>query len=490
MSGAPTPDSGPDDQDVSPTSPFIPSNPASSNKSSRFSTWGRRRPLILPLIALSFLSLSALALYSHSGSRVSAPLQEDARIVEDSSVTPSRLSALLGPPASRFRDNLRNDTLYIHSFISAGWTNDVMTYANLIYLGLITGRVPIVNVFNPSHVGVAAGSIPFDEVFDLDVLSENIGLPVLQWHEVKDPDSEEIEEIGCWNIWEAVQNDEHYPRIIYTLGDQGLDVSWTTAPSSIKLYPDRSNDRTARFWDMASLTYKYGRERSLVPPTPSKEHGVTLPPDEHLACFDYLYYSASTTADEFYTEISPAWRFVATHMHFTPELQNLADGYLRRMFGVTEDEDIPQYITIHARRGDFKVYCRERGIDEENCFPTIEDYVEGITNIQDALEARLGIRPQHVVMVSDETNEGWWASVRLMGWYTPDHIEEKTEEQYGIWYPVLIDAVIQSSGVGLLGTPGSTMSLIAGRRVMDWYHGEYYNVRWEVRYSQGGPALM
>ena len=51
-----------------------------------------------------------------------------------------------------------------------------------------------------SHVGLAAGSLPFDKVFDLDVLSENIGLPVLQWHEVKDPSSREVEEIGCWNI--------------------------------------------------------------------------------------------------------------------------------------------------------------------------------------------------------------------------------------------------------------------------------------------------
>ena len=71
--------------------------------------------------------------------------------------------------------------------------------ANLIYLGLLTGRVPIVNVFNPSHVGIAAGSLPFDQVFDLDTLSEKIGLPVVQWHEVKDPESEEVENIGCWN---------------------------------------------------------------------------------------------------------------------------------------------------------------------------------------------------------------------------------------------------------------------------------------------------
>ena len=95
---------------------------------------------------------------------------------------------------------------------------------------------------------------------------------------------------------------------------------------------------------------------------------------------------------------------------------------------------LSQYITIHARRGDFAVYCRERDVDADECFPTIEDYVAGVTGIQDALEARLGIRPEHVVMVSDEKSEGWWATIRLMGWYTPDHVEEKTEEKYGIWY--------------------------------------------------------
>jgi hypothetical protein len=45
-------------------------------------------------------------------------------------------------------------------------------------------------------------------------------------------------------------------------------------------------------------------------------------------------------------------------------------------------------------------------------------------------------------------------------------------------YPVLIDAVIQSSGIGLIGTHGSTMSLLAGRRVQDWHNGVYKDVKW------------
>ena len=45
-------------------------------------------------------------------------------------------------------------------------------------------------------------------------------------------------------------------------------------------------------------------------------------------------------------------------------------------------------------------------------------------------------------------------------------------------YPLLIDAVIQSSGVGLIGTAESTMSLLAGRRVQDWNNGVYEEVKW------------
>lgn len=39
-----------------------------------------------------------------------------------------------------------------------------------------------------------------------------MGKPILEWHEVKDENSQHYEPIGCWNTWEAVQYDEHFPR--------------------------------------------------------------------------------------------------------------------------------------------------------------------------------------------------------------------------------------------------------------------------------------
>lgn len=83
---------------------------------------------------------------------------------------------------------------------------------NLIYLGLITERIPILPMFTPSHIGGSVPPIDFGEVFDMSRLRSGLKKPVLEWHQVKDRNSTEIDELGCWNVWEAVQEREAFPR--------------------------------------------------------------------------------------------------------------------------------------------------------------------------------------------------------------------------------------------------------------------------------------
>jgi len=45
-------------------------------------------------------------------------------------------------------------------------------------------------------------------------------------------------------------------------------------------------------------------------------------------------------------------------------------------------------------------------------------------------------------------------------------------------YPVLIDAVVQSGGVGFVGTDRSTMSGLARRRVESWKDGAVRTFKW------------
>jgi hypothetical protein len=45
-------------------------------------------------------------------------------------------------------------------------------------------------------------------------------------------------------------------------------------------------------------------------------------------------------------------------------------------------------------------------------------------------------------------------------------------------YPVIIDAVVQSNGMGFVGTELSTFSTLARRRVEDWQAGVTRTVKW------------
>ncbi|KAJ7225380.1 hypothetical protein GGX14DRAFT_511315 [Mycena pura] len=448
----------------------------------------RRRVLLLACAALVLVSLACLATlvgytlhpstqisegYEFLRSQISPHVPAPPHVVSDP-FGPS--STLKGPPTSSFRDNLlpHKQVKYITSWLSAGWTNDVYTYINLIYLGLITDRVPIIPMFIPSHIGGHVPPIPFGEVFDVPRLRNELGKPVLEWRDVKDVNSTFVDDIGCWNVWEAVQYREAYPRRSRIPGDLGLDISYTRAPDWIKMIPGYEHDQHVAFWSLATLAFPSTRAASLVPPLPSPQHNVSLAPDEHLLCYDYLYYVSAHKPFEMEHDYSPAWRYAGKFLHWTPRLEELADIYIRRALGVEDNEEIPPFISIHVRRYDFEVWCG--GVPVQECFAPLSVIARRVGEVQDELRERTGVTVSHVLVTSDEKDAAWWLEVTKLGWFAPDHTD--TKETYGEWYPVLIDAVIQSRGTGFVGTDRSTMSIIAARRVEDWLDGPTRLVRW------------
>ena len=118
------------------------------------------------------------------------------------------------------------------------------------------------------------------------------------------------------------------------------------------------------------------------------------------------------------------------------------------MFDVPDGEPIPpvsatcrpqmfsqlisfKYIAIHARHGDFVSFCN--GVPREDCFTSVATYQRRIAEIQEETRERLGLDPQHVLILSDETDPAWWDSIRAAGWYTVDHVAEDTVNIYGRW---------------------------------------------------------
>ncbi|KAF8903611.1 hypothetical protein CPB85DRAFT_1017159 [Mucidula mucida] len=381
-----------------------------------------------------------------------------------------KLVPLRGPPTDHFRDNLLEGTHYITTwtYSTTGWTNNVIVNINLIYLALLTNRIPILPKFLPSAHTPGATLLPFSEVFDLPRLRDAIGVHVLEWADVKNPGSTFIESVGCWSTLKAQFGLDPQPAL--AAEPDHLDISFTSLPNWIKKFDYPSS----YFGDIARFAYPQTRNQNLADRVPSLRN-VSLPPDEQLLCFDALYYvCVSQSGEEFDWDYTPQWNLVGQHMHWTPDLSRLAKIHLNRAFGLRDTDENPPYIAIHARREDFDLACG--GYTLEECFSSISVISRRVEEVRQELRDRRGLDVQHVVMTSDEWDPEWWDQVIAKGWTRIHHTE--ILERHGVWYPVLVDAVIQSGAIGFVGTDRSTMSILARRRAETWHNAVSRTVKW------------
>ncbi|KAJ6624832.1 hypothetical protein B0H10DRAFT_2161986 [Mycena sp. CBHHK59/15] len=333
---------------------------------------------------------------------------------------------------------------------------------NLMYLAIITERVPLIHRLMPLHVGHDAPTIDFGNIFDIPRLEEELGKPVLEWRHIKDPQSESIDNLGCRSVENTIHTTDDY---FDPPGYLKLDISYTTALHWIKLQPNNPDDTHASFWPLASLSSPATRAANLQTPQLSPVHRVSIPPDERLLCFDKLNNIGAQKIFKFNEEFSPTWRFVERHMHWAPKVQAIVDSYTRRILGMKFTVNSSSS-TIHARRDDFALWCEDVPIDD--CFAPLSAFAEILSS--------KGVVVEHVIMTSDARNSTRWKAVAELGWRGPDH--SRTIEAYGAWYPILIDAAMQSDGLGPVGTDRPTVSVLSRRRVSVWQDGVVRSVRW------------
>ncbi|KAF5321847.1 hypothetical protein D9619_001469 [Psilocybe cf. subviscida] len=387
-----------------------------------------------------------------------------------------------GELPTRFRESLSNDSSYITTWSGAGFTNQLMNYANMIYLGKLTDRIPIVPPFAPTaHVAQDSGIIPFGDIFDLEYLQKELKMKVLDWKSIKrlqprDTPSpynpEQIEQLGCWTTTRASHTDA--VRSTNLVGHLGLDVSYTRVPPETRFPSSSPDELHVMFPQLAALIYPRDplfrtEKMTVMAPSPT---GHRLTPDTQLACFDSLYYVTSGVREfEWQRSWSPAWREVGRHLTFTREMQALARSYMTRAFGLPAGtEHIPPFIALHIRHGDFSGQCSKSG-DDAKCFPPLSVYARHVDDIKSELAARLDMNISIVIVMSDDETPEFWDDVQAQGWLLINHTAEATVERFGNWYPPLIDAIVHSYAIGFVGTKGSTFSLVGERRVHDWNGG-------------------
>ncbi|KAG8858396.1 hypothetical protein FRB96_005281 [Tulasnella sp. 330] len=394
-----------------------------------------------------------------------------------------------GPPTPIVIENLRNDTSYITTFSDFGFTNEMMNDVNLIYLAILSSRIPIIPPHVPMHVGTSdeVDLLHFGEVWDIDLLRFHTGVPLLEWRDVKSAQSTELDVLGCWSAWATIEHRRGIPRgsgLYYSLH---VDASYTPMPDATKLLNWHRS-----FHGVAALGFPDGRAEGIVQgdqahddptPFPSPHKHVVLPPDHHLMCIDVAYFLGGNSAFEWEKDYSPAWRFVGKHLRWSERVLRVVNTTLRKLWDVPEEQDIPKYIAIHLRHGDFGNGCN--GV-KETCFAPLSVIAEYVERVREQLLERSSSSDppekfDRVLLTSDEKDPAFWAEVRHLGWSHFDWersgwaIEEQEDSTlkpiHPKWWPTIIDAAVQSLSTGFVGTDSSTMSLVALRRVRDWHGG-------------------
>ncbi|KAF8966425.1 hypothetical protein BDZ97DRAFT_682823 [Flammula alnicola] len=390
---------------------------------------------------------------------------------------------LLGSPTARFRDNIRNDSSYITSWASAGYTNEFMSYVNMIYLGTITNRIPIIPPFAPSHhIPRSAGIVPFGDIFNLDYLRKKLDSPVLEWRDVKElplpSDKEpystrEVEDIGCWTTTKDSQKTGTQSETV--VQHLGLDVSYTKIPLFTRLPSSNRDEVHVVFPQMAAVIYP---EDPLVQPDKLKNlqpspKGHQRTPDAHLSCFDSLYYATSGAKGwEWEKPWSPAWQKIGRNLPFSQPLKQLGRDYISRAFQFSGSLDnlppvvslsstrlrtrrliwlvVYQFIAVHIRHGDFMGQCPLVNGTRTDCFPPLSVYGKHVDDIKKKWVTKSNLTVSNVIVMSDEQSPAFWDDVKNHGWSLVNHTQEETVERFGEWYPPIIDTVIQSFAVGLV----------------------------------------
>ena len=359
-------------------------------------------------------------------------------------------------PLRSFRANLLPDKQYITAGHLWGSSNQVVGTLKLILLALQTDRVPILDSFDGSHHSEGPEA-PWSQFYDLDRLSEQLNLPILEWHDVKTAAASEEERLTCWHASDWVPDG----------AEQSL-TPWNIKPDFWPLPAEFNTGILASLKALAVLqsqqdqkgdegTYfdSYRRRAEA-----EGQHVVAAKPDSQLLCFDQLFFecegwfeNGALTKPETDDRVDPGavlWQDVGRHLHWNAELDALADEFLTETLGTAT----APFLAVHLRQGDFVAYNR---IGDKAEAP----FVEALAAVEAELDAKARLKakwssakrrkPLPVVFATDSEDPTYIAALETRGWHFLDHAKFKTAEQFGNWYPSMLDLAVMSRAVGFVG---------------------------------------
>ncbi|KPV73853.1 uncharacterized protein RHOBADRAFT_54447 [Rhodotorula graminis WP1] len=413
------------------------------------------------------------------------------------------------------KEQLKPGLRYVATMAYGGHANQMISINKMLYFAKVTGRVAIIPSLMPIHIDGNPENI--SSFYDLGRFWAEARIPAVQFADVKPMDlrSErpQNEHLACWSIqelligfanlqaWSFDLHDvwvDHWPLPPLARGGGGFDVAF----DALRMFDFDVGAKTR--WIEQVRREVLPQKAPVDPEVPFEGDKAknlkdgfdtvsAAPPDHQLMCFDNSLFIGSVMFQEPHLEPVPLeptvpgegldWVHAGQYMRFNREVERRADDYLMELFGVSRASEIPPFITIHLRRGDFKEFTG---------FTALDKYVSALERVQAALQNRLdnpydwtgpgrfafrtfdglSAKDYAVVTTTDERGDTPFVQeVRALGWKVLDHDAFDTKRKMGGWWPTMLDAAILARGRSFVGTHASTFSHMAGLRVKYWRGG-------------------
>jgi hypothetical protein len=129
--------------------------------------------------------------------------------------------------------------------------------------------------------------------------------------------------------------------------NEHVDVSYWPLGNHIRVGHDPNAPPMANLMALGSLQTPEWREKAMLRaprvPTAAPRSKNILAPDEHMMCFDFLFFAGTWSQEhlEYYEQFSPVWNLVGRHMHINPEMLEIGRSFLHHSFGISPDVPTP-----------------------------------------------------------------------------------------------------------------------------------------------------
>ncbi|KAG0297379.1 hypothetical protein BGZ96_006758 [Linnemannia gamsii] len=365
-----------------------------------------------------------------------------------------------------------------------GGNNQFTSLQRAALLAKDLDRTLIIPPISPnSHIKVWAGP-RYSEFYDLESFSAQSGIPVLEWHDVKQtPENPPSSLTHHWNTF-----GEDFPCV----ANGGIGIE------NEHLYDHFRTQFLMNFKNLAPVQdsthgkvtdYRIAKEILL------EDRPGQSATDAMWKCLSCPYFLNGPDLND------RAWEEIGLHMKFNAKVEAMADKILDTLLprpttvAASSTRRHPEFIIVHLRRGDIVTKCKP-GQAEKECLVQIDEIADKVDEIEKKRRAKALANTTEqnadvvferlpVLVTTNEKRPEELEKLEKLGWIMLDHGDVEKDDQgvvktsktkklgtmsaLGPFYPPMLDAVLLTRGNYLIGMSNSRMSQLATQRGSSWY---------------------